>query len=281
MLVLGGGGYSIRNVARCWCYETSRLLNQPVPDQIPWHEDMDYYLPDYKLHIPVSNMKNENRREELEATKAKLLQQLSNLEAVPSVQMKRQPDALICAAADEDEEEDDDVRRTATKRHHLAEFFEEDDAAGGARPSRPSRPRRPSRPSRPSRPNRRAAGCARDLASSAPLKGTASCTCPVAACDTHSLPLLGACPAVRLSYVSPTSLLRLSAGRPHGLRPDGGPGQLRGTPGRLQLRGAVLLPRAQPVCRLAHQRRRPLPLTVRPRAGAPGRMGGTWRAAPK
>ncbi len=28
MLVLGGGGYTIRNVSRCWAYETARLLNQ-------------------------------------------------------------------------------------------------------------------------------------------------------------------------------------------------------------------------------------------------------------
>jgi acetoin utilization deacetylase AcuC-like enzyme len=26
MLVLGGGGYTIRNVARCWTYETGCLL---------------------------------------------------------------------------------------------------------------------------------------------------------------------------------------------------------------------------------------------------------------
>ena len=25
MLVLGGGGYTMRNVARCWAYETGRL----------------------------------------------------------------------------------------------------------------------------------------------------------------------------------------------------------------------------------------------------------------
>ena len=38
MLVLGGGGYTIRNVARCWAYETSRLLNVPIPDAVPYHE---------------------------------------------------------------------------------------------------------------------------------------------------------------------------------------------------------------------------------------------------
>ena len=33
MLVLGGGGYTMRNVARCWCYETGRLLGQELPDE--------------------------------------------------------------------------------------------------------------------------------------------------------------------------------------------------------------------------------------------------------
>jgi acetoin utilization deacetylase AcuC-like enzyme len=29
-LVLGGGGYNIRNVSRCWTYETAVLLDQPI-----------------------------------------------------------------------------------------------------------------------------------------------------------------------------------------------------------------------------------------------------------
>ena len=108
MLVLGGGGYTIRNVARCWCYETSRLLNQPIPDQVPWHDDMDYYLPDYKLHVPVSNMFNENKKDALEATRQKIMIQLAGLEAVPSVQMKRAPEALPANFMNDDSEYDSD-----------------------------------------------------------------------------------------------------------------------------------------------------------------------------
>lgn len=33
LLVLGGGGYTMRNVARCWCYETGRLLGIDLPNQ--------------------------------------------------------------------------------------------------------------------------------------------------------------------------------------------------------------------------------------------------------
>ena len=28
LLVLGGGGYTINNVARCWAYETGRILGR-------------------------------------------------------------------------------------------------------------------------------------------------------------------------------------------------------------------------------------------------------------
>ena len=40
MLILGGGGYKINNVARCWTYETGRILGAPQivihrPDALP------------------------------------------------------------------------------------------------------------------------------------------------------------------------------------------------------------------------------------------------------
>lgn len=31
-LMLGGGGYTIRNVARCWTYETAVALNTEIPN---------------------------------------------------------------------------------------------------------------------------------------------------------------------------------------------------------------------------------------------------------
>lgn len=32
MLILGGGGYTLRNVARCWCYETGCMMGVDLPD---------------------------------------------------------------------------------------------------------------------------------------------------------------------------------------------------------------------------------------------------------
>jgi len=138
MLVFGGGGYTIRNVARCWCYETSRLLNQPISEDVPYHEYSDYYLPEYKLHVPVSNMKNENTREYLDGIKQKIFEQLNNLEHVPNVQMRRSADQ--CRAVDDgwdDEEEDawtaNDERPHRMRRCHIAEFFDNDDGVEGDR----------------------------------------------------------------------------------------------------------------------------------------------------
>lgn len=53
VLMLGGGGYTIRNVSRCWAYETSILAQKPLSNDLPvtlYHSQFD---PDHKLHQPV------------------------------------------------------------------------------------------------------------------------------------------------------------------------------------------------------------------------------------
>lgn len=37
LLVLGGGGYTIRNVARTWAYETAVILKKEVPNNLPFN----------------------------------------------------------------------------------------------------------------------------------------------------------------------------------------------------------------------------------------------------
>ena len=84
-LVLGGGGYTMRNVARCWAFETSVILNQEVSNKLPSNAYYEYYGPDYKLHITPSNMENNNSQKYLETMKLKLFEILHSLEAVPGV----------------------------------------------------------------------------------------------------------------------------------------------------------------------------------------------------
>ncbi|CAL5222017.1 g4307 [Coccomyxa viridis] len=109
MLVLGGGGYTMRNVARCWCYETGRMLAEELPDDLPTKalSNYDYYMDTHRLRISVSNMKNANTREELELIKATVLKNLSDLDAAPSAQLAPRPPAFVKA---EPPEEDMDVR---------------------------------------------------------------------------------------------------------------------------------------------------------------------------
>lgn len=43
LLILGGGGYTIRNVARCWTYETSVALDAKVDDDLPYNDYYEYF----------------------------------------------------------------------------------------------------------------------------------------------------------------------------------------------------------------------------------------------
>ncbi len=85
VLVLGGGGYTLRNVPRCWAYETAVLLDTPIKDTLPFNDYFEYYGPDYKMHLPVSNMENQNSPKFLEEMTSQVLQILDGVEAVPSV----------------------------------------------------------------------------------------------------------------------------------------------------------------------------------------------------
>ena len=79
MLVLGGGGYTLRNVPRCWTYETGLLLNRELDDDIPKNDYIEYFYPEYKLHIPVTNMENANTPEYLNEILEKLSINLKNV----------------------------------------------------------------------------------------------------------------------------------------------------------------------------------------------------------
>ena len=65
-IMIGGGGYSLRNVARCWVYETSLLLGVELPNDIPENDFSLYYHPMNKIHVPVSNQENKNSRVDIE-----------------------------------------------------------------------------------------------------------------------------------------------------------------------------------------------------------------------
>ncbi|XP_073293696.1 histone deacetylase 19-like [Primulina huaijiensis] len=108
LLLLGGGGYTIRNVARCWCYETGVALGIELDDKMPQHEYIEYFGPDYTLHVSPSNMENKNTQDLLDAIRAKLLDNISKLQHAPSVQFQERPPDTELPEEDEEEADKDE-----------------------------------------------------------------------------------------------------------------------------------------------------------------------------
>lgn len=90
-MLLGGGGYTPRNVARCWANETATALGAVLPDYIPPNNYIQYFQPDYRLHLEPSSAPNMNSREYLHKVRSVVLENLRYLEAAPSVQFQYVP----------------------------------------------------------------------------------------------------------------------------------------------------------------------------------------------
>jgi histone deacetylase 1/2 len=133
-LVLGGGGYTVRNVARCWTFETSVLLNQQIENQLPYNDFFEYYAPDFLLHLtPASNMENMNKPEILQNVTTRILQNLKNLQGAPGVQMHPVPPDFVLRdvanpASFEDSRPDERppalTAQGATRPEHPSELYE-------------------------------------------------------------------------------------------------------------------------------------------------------------
>ncbi|WIA37846.1 hypothetical protein OEZ86_014700 [Tetradesmus obliquus] len=85
LLVLGGGGYKIVNVARCWTYETAVLTGQAASMRadMPPNEYYELFKPDHSLFIPKDDaMTNENSRARLDQLRATILENLRHVRPV-------------------------------------------------------------------------------------------------------------------------------------------------------------------------------------------------------
>ncbi|XP_046578074.1 probable histone deacetylase 1-B [Haliotis rubra] len=119
VLLLGGGGYTIRNVARCWTFETSIALAVDMANELPYNDYFEYYGPDFKLHISPSNMANQNTTEYLDKIKTRLFENLRMLPHAPGVQMQAIPEDAIQDDSEDEEKENPDERisiRASDKR---------------------------------------------------------------------------------------------------------------------------------------------------------------------
>jgi len=140
--MVGGGGYTIRNVSRCWTYETSVALGCEVANELPYNDYFEYFGPDFKLHISPSNMTNQNTSEYLEKIKTRLFENLRMLPHAPGVQVQAIPeDGAIIEDSEIEEKMNLDERlpqRDLDKRiQHENEYSDsEDEGEGGRRDNR-------------------------------------------------------------------------------------------------------------------------------------------------
>ncbi|XP_039122763.1 histone deacetylase 19-like [Dioscorea cayenensis subsp. rotundata] len=97
LLLLGGGGYCLRNVPRCWAYETAVAVGVELQNDLPSNEFYAYFGPHYTLHDPpIKALENKNSTNSLEKIKTRVLDNISKLEHAPSVQFQeRPPDASV------------------------------------------------------------------------------------------------------------------------------------------------------------------------------------------
>ncbi|KAI9839772.1 MAG: histone deacetylase [Sclerophora amabilis] len=122
LLILGGGGYTPRNVARLWAYETSicigahENLNEAIPAHTPTLKAFAKEGP--TLFPPLTGkFENKNSREYLSSIIVEIREQLRYLKGAPSIQMQNIPPDLaglreeVEREIEEEREEREAVRR--------------------------------------------------------------------------------------------------------------------------------------------------------------------------
>jgi hypothetical protein len=152
LLVLGGGGYTIKNVSRCWTYETAVLVGAELPDELP-RTVYDSFFRDshWKLHPPLTGrVDNMNTEASLRRITTSIRSKLRYLQGAPSVQMSELPPDLAAwleAETGEKDREEDRMgnerrpdRSTARNEHYEGENdVDQDDVASSKQRGGPGR----------------------------------------------------------------------------------------------------------------------------------------------
>ncbi len=65
LMLVGGGGYTVKNVARAWTYETACALGieDDIDLNLPWNEYFEWFGPRYRLEVLESNVEDYNLRD--------------------------------------------------------------------------------------------------------------------------------------------------------------------------------------------------------------------------
>ncbi|WVQ93303.1 histone deacetylase RPD3 [Kwoniella sp. CBS 9459] len=138
LLLLGGGGYTVKSVSRTWAYETGLAAGVELQKSIPNNEYWEYYGPTYELDVRSSNMTDHNTPEYLQKVKEAVFEVLRDKNAAPSVPLQEVP-KLRHDDEDENEDEDEeskDIRRPQRlwdkeKQNENSLSDSEDEGTGG------------------------------------------------------------------------------------------------------------------------------------------------------
>ncbi|TDL30045.1 hypothetical protein BD410DRAFT_737275 [Rickenella mellea] len=94
LILLGGGGYTIKNVARAWAYETACALGveETIDRNLPWNAYFEWFGPRYRLEVAENNMEDLNPKDGyLDTIKEQVMKRLDMLPFAPSVGMHEVP----------------------------------------------------------------------------------------------------------------------------------------------------------------------------------------------
>ncbi|KAJ3428214.1 histone deacetylase hos2-related [Anaeramoeba flamelloides] len=123
LLVLGGGGYTPKNVARCWTYETSLLIcDIELENELPLSAYSFEFPKETSLHIePSSTLKNQNDKKNLNRIFSQIYQNLKQTEPVPSVGKREIPHEIFRSQFELSDDEDEYDKEIETNERYNSE----------------------------------------------------------------------------------------------------------------------------------------------------------------
>ncbi|KIJ13314.1 hypothetical protein PAXINDRAFT_170594 [Paxillus involutus ATCC 200175] len=143
LILLGGGGYTVKNVARTWTYETACAIGieNEIDLNLPWNEYFEWFGPRYRLEVPENNMDDLNVKDgSLDKVRINALHQLAQLPCAPSVGMHDVPRESLGKHLDvevEDDREEEDAMDDLDRRlaQHARYLYKLQEAGAGSEDS--------------------------------------------------------------------------------------------------------------------------------------------------
>ena len=120
LLVVGGGGYTARNVAKAWAFETSICIGAEVDTNLPAHTPyLDHFGSDRTLLPPLSDSnryENKNSTAYLQSLVMGIREQLRYIEGSPSVQLSDMPPDIAGWTEDAEKEFQEEMAERERER---------------------------------------------------------------------------------------------------------------------------------------------------------------------